>query len=414
MRPGPIQGGMVHPYLKQREAARRNGKPPHYLNAVIEKVLGRTLGVPIFREQVMQLAIDAADFTPGEADLLRRSMAAAAQGRPQAPPDKLVAGFVRNGYPEAFAQRICKQIEGFGEYGFPRAMRPASPSWSMSAHGSSATIRRPSCARCSTASRWASIRRRSWCRMPAATACACCRWTSASCWDSTLVLRDGQPWREGAPPPDVRLGLGRVKGMQGGGRAHRARAPRALRQRGGPGPARRAGPPRHRRAGRRRRTGQPRRPPPPRWQARAAALQSAHRDLLYAPPAESALALPAPRTARRWRPTTSLGLSLKAHPLRCRAAACRPCASPPRELADCPDGRRVRACGIVTVRQRPATASGTIFTSIEDETGAVNVILWPDLIERERKTVLGPGCSASAGPAARGEVRHRWPNSWWT
>ncbi|WP_083384625.1 error-prone DNA polymerase [Cupriavidus sp. USMAHM13] len=415
VRPGPIQGGMVHPYLKQREAARRNGKPPHYLNAVIEKVLGRTLGVPIFQEQVMQLAIDAADFTPGEADLLRRSMAAwRRKGDLKRHQDKLVAGFVRNGYPEAFAQRICKQIEGFGEYGFPES------------HAASF-------AKLVYVSAW--IKR----HHPAAFLCALLNSqpmgfyspsqlvqdagrngvrvlpvdVGESCWDSTLVLRDGQPWREGAPPPDVRLGLGRVKGMrkEAAARIEAARAARPFAS--VEDLALRAALDRHdidalaaadalaSLAGHRRQA---------RWQARAAALQSAHRDLLYeAPPAESALALPAPRLGEEVAADyTSLGLSLKAHPLallRRRLQAMRFATA--RELADCPDGRRVRACGIVTVRQRPATASGTIFTSIEDETGAVNVILWPDLIERERKTVLGARLLGVSGTWQRqGEVRH--------
>ncbi|MDR3381162.1 error-prone DNA polymerase, partial [Cupriavidus basilensis] len=122
VRPGPIQGGMVHPYLKRREQVRRTGKPPAYHNDVIEKVLGRTLGVPIFQEQVMQLAIDAAGFTPGQADQLRRSMAAwRRKGDLKQHQDALVKALTRNKYPEAFALAICKQIEGFGEYGFPES-----------------------------------------------------------------------------------------------------------------------------------------------------------------------------------------------------------------------------------------------------------------------------------------------------
>ncbi|MGO4326366.1 error-prone DNA polymerase, partial [Cupriavidus sp. M-11] len=122
VRPGPIQGGMVHPYLKRRELVRRTGQPPVYHDKVIENVLGRTLGVPIFQEQVMQLAIDAAGFSPGEADQLRRSMAAwRRKGDLRKHQDKLVRALTANGYPEAFALAICKQIEGFGEYGFPES-----------------------------------------------------------------------------------------------------------------------------------------------------------------------------------------------------------------------------------------------------------------------------------------------------
>ncbi|MGH8783597.1 MAG: error-prone DNA polymerase, partial [Cupriavidus necator] len=122
VRPGPIQGGMVHPYLKRREAFRRTQQPPVYFNKVIEKVLGRTLGVPIFQEQVMQLAIDAAGFSPGQADQLRRSMAAwRRRGDLRQHQDALVRALTGNGYPESFALAICKQIEGFGEYGFPES-----------------------------------------------------------------------------------------------------------------------------------------------------------------------------------------------------------------------------------------------------------------------------------------------------
>ncbi|MGO4328661.1 OB-fold nucleic acid binding domain-containing protein, partial [Cupriavidus sp. M-11] len=147
-----------------------------------------------------------------------------------------------------------------------------------------------------------------------------------------------------------------------------------------------------------------------RWQARAAALQAAHRDLLYeAPPPESELVLPAPRLGEDVAADyASLGLSLKSHPLallRPRLDAMKYATA--QQLAQYGNGRRVRACGIVTVRQRPSTASGTIFASIEDETGSVNVILWPDLVERQRKEVLGATMLGVIGVWQRqGEVRH--------
>jgi error-prone DNA polymerase len=118
VRPGPIQGGMVHPFLKQRQ----NPQPIEYPSKEVEEVLKRTLGVPIFQEQVMQLAVVAADFTPGEADELRRSMAAwQRKGGLEKFQQKLRDGMARNGYSDEFADRIYRQICGFGEYGFPES-----------------------------------------------------------------------------------------------------------------------------------------------------------------------------------------------------------------------------------------------------------------------------------------------------
>src|SRR5574340_977779 len=116
IRPGPIQGGMVHPYLKRR----RGEEPVDYPSDEVRQALERTLGVPIFQEQVMQLAILAADFTPGEADQLRRAMAAwKRKGGLRPFHERLVGRMVAKGYSAEYAERIFKQIEGFGEYGFP-------------------------------------------------------------------------------------------------------------------------------------------------------------------------------------------------------------------------------------------------------------------------------------------------------
>src|SRR5262249_28352034 len=118
VRPGPIQGDMVHPYLRRREGK----EPVDYPNAAVKKVLERTLGVPIFQEQVMQLAIVAAGFTPGEADKLRRAMAAWKRRGGLEPFEKrLKEGMRERGYSDEFAQQIFQQILGFGEYGFPES-----------------------------------------------------------------------------------------------------------------------------------------------------------------------------------------------------------------------------------------------------------------------------------------------------
>ncbi|WP_341649866.1 hypothetical protein [Thauera humireducens] len=122
VRPGPIQGGMVHPYLHARERAARHEDPMDGLRAEIRGVLARTLGVPIFQEQVMQLAVVAAGFTGGEADQLRRAMGAwRRKGELERYRDKLLQGLADNGYDADFAQRLCQQIEGFGSYGFPES-----------------------------------------------------------------------------------------------------------------------------------------------------------------------------------------------------------------------------------------------------------------------------------------------------
>ena len=118
VRPGPIQGGMVHPYLRRR----RGEEPVDYPSAEVKRVLERTLGVPIFQEQVMQLAMVAAGFTPGEADQLRRSMAAWKRSGGLEPfEERLNSGMKANGYSAEFAEAIYRQILGFGEYGFPES-----------------------------------------------------------------------------------------------------------------------------------------------------------------------------------------------------------------------------------------------------------------------------------------------------
>ena len=343
----------------------------------------------------MQLAIDAADFTPGEADLLRRSMAAwRRKGDLKRHRTSWSQASSGTATPKRSRSITCQADRGLRRVRFPEAMRPSFANWSMSAPGSSATIRRLTflCALLNSQPMgfYSPSQLVAGCRPQRRARAAGGRRRAAGTarWSCATGSRGGRARRR------------RTCGSAwGGSRACARRPPRAVEAaRAAPspawrghGPARRAGPPRHRHAGRRRLlaslAGHRRQA---RWQARAATLQSAHRDLLYeAPPAVGAGAAGAALGEEVAADYTSLGLSLKAHPLALprRRQAMRFATA--RELADCPDGRRVRACGIVTVRQRPAAASGTIFTSIEDETGAVNVILWPDLIERERKTVLG-------------------------
>nr|WP_315592036.1 error-prone DNA polymerase [uncultured Cupriavidus sp.] len=410
VRPGPIQGGMVHPYLKRREELRRTGKLPTYFNDVIRRVLGRTLGIPIFQEQVMQLAIEAAGFSPGQADQLRRSMAAwRRRGDLKKHQEALVRALTSRDYPESFALAICKQIEGFGEYGFPES------------HAASF-------AKLVYVSAW--IKR----HYPEAFLCALLNSQPMGFYSPSQLVQDArrhgvvtqpvdvtlsgwesalEPQRQGQRYRDVRLGMDRVKGMRKEA-ALRIEAARAARPFDSVEDlARRATLDSHdidvlaaadalvSLAGHRRQA---------RWHARGAAVQTAHRDLLHeAAPREQALELPEPKLGEDVAADyASLGLSLKCHPLallRRRLAALKYITA--QQLARLGNGRRVRACGIVTVRQRPSTASGTIFTSIEDETGAVNVIIWPDLVERQRKEVLGATLLGVIGTWQRqGEVRH--------
>ena len=204
VRPGPIQGDMVHPYLRRRSGL----EPVSYPSPAVEGVLRRTLGVPLFQEQVMQLAIVAAGFTPGEADQLRRAMAAwKRKGGLGHFEERLVGGMRERGYAEEFARQIFRQIRASVSTASPSRTRRASRCSCTSRRGSSATIRRRSRRRSSTASPWASTRRRSSCRTRAATASRCARWTSRlSDWDCTLERGEGGE-------PALRLGLRLVKGL---------------------------------------------------------------------------------------------------------------------------------------------------------------------------------------------------------
>ncbi|WP_374537349.1 error-prone DNA polymerase [Chitinimonas taiwanensis] len=407
VRPGPIQGDMVHPYLANRRAGTSDladiGE-----GAGIEQVravLARTHGVPIFQEQVMQLAIHAAGYAPGEADQLRRSMAAwRRSGKLEPHKARLQAGMARRGYHAAFAERIWKQIEGFSDYGFPESH---SASFALLAY----------------ASAWLK------CHEPAAFVCALINSypmgfyapnqliqdarrhgvlfhpvdVQHSAWDCTLeASRQVQP--------AVRLGLRLVRGLsktlgeriaqarpQGGYASAQAlqRAARldsrslqlladadALAGFGG-----------NRRQAR--------------WQAAGLSTVADLADAL--PEASSLPALPLARPGEElYSDYQRLGLSLRGHPLallRRRLAKERLLSA--AEIRQCQDRQPARACGLVIGRQRPGTASGVVFLTLEDETGNVNVIVWRDLVERQRKELLGARLLAVYGVVQReGEVVH--------
>ncbi len=402
VRPGPIQGGMVHPYLRRRDGL----EPVTFPKPEIEVALSRTKGVPIFQEQVMQLAVLAADFTPGEADSLRRGMAAWKRKGGVGPfHDRLVGRMVEKGYERDFAESIFKQIEGFGEYGFPESH---AASFALLVYASS----------------WIK------CHHPDAFLVALLNSQPMGFYQPAQLVRDAREHGVEVRPVDVRfslwdsslegqgdglrpvrLGLNRISGLspEVAGRIVQSR------QRGGAfgdleALTRRAtlgahelklladadalrglvaqaqapsgaSPP----VGHRHQTAwavAAIEPPP------SALLHDMRRreDALDAfPPA-----LAAPSAAEDMRADyRSLGLTLNRHPLallraqldvfRIQTAAV---------LRGYPSGRIARASGIVTHRQRPGTAKGTVFVTLEDDTGSINVIVWPAVAQAQRQPLL--------------------------
>jgi error-prone DNA polymerase len=396
VRPGPIQGDMVHPYLRRRSGA----EPVDYPNAAVEKVLERTLGVPIFQEQVMQLAVAAAGFTPGEADQLRRAMAAwKRKGGLEPFQKKLVDGMRRNGIPAEFADRIYRQILGFGEYGFPESH---SVSFALLAYVS-AWLKR---------------------HEPAAFLVALLNSQPMGFYSPSQLVQDARRHGVEVRPIDVtasewectlevaavRLGLHMVHGFsEAAGKrvvearargplesvedlAHRAaldrRDLRSLAAAGALAPL----------AGHRRQA---------HWSV--AGVTAGTHILSGAPAPEIRPMLPPPTEGETLLADyASTGLTLGRHPLALlRAQLARLHFATADELKRLPSGAPARAAGIVTGRQRPGTASGTVFVTLEDETGCVNVIVWPRLIERQRRELLGSRLMGVEGTLEReGEVMH--------
>ena len=381
VRPGPIVGGMVHPYLN-----RRQGKEPvSYPSEALKEALGRTLGVPVFQEQVMQISILAAGFTPGEADGLRRAMAAwKRKGGLEKYHAKIVDGMTARGYDEAFAKAIFEQIKGFSEYGFPES------------HAASfALLVYASC--------W--IKR----HHPAEFLAAMLNSQPLGFYSPSQLVQDAQRHGvevraadvmssevdctlEGLPhPPAVRLGLRLIAGLRA------ASADRIVAARGdrvfdsAEDLARRAGLEQHEMtllagadalmslSGHRRQQV---------WDA--AALRSPPQLLRDAPVDEEPLDLPAaPEGEEVVFDYAALGLTLRSHPmalLRSKLDERRLLTA--AQLDTLPHGRLVRYGGIVTLRQQPETANGTVFVSLEDETGVVQVICWKSLRDRQRQVLL--------------------------
>ena len=383
VRPGPIQGDMVHPYLR-----RRNGEDPvTYPSPEIARVLERTLGVPIFQEQVMQLAMVAAGFTPGEADRLRRAMAAwKRRGGLEGFECRLKAGMAERGYSPEFAERIFNQIKGFGDYGFPESH---SASFALLVYVSA----------------WLK------CHEPAVFFCAllnsqpmgfyapaqlvrCAREhgvevrpvdVNHSGWESTLEC-------DATGKPVLRLGLNRVKGLaeRAAERLVNTRCAKAFRS-------------------------------VPELAARAG-LGRADLDVLAGSGALESLA--SNRHRAHWdaagvqKPTPllgqpciaegipmlkgptegeeiladyrHLGFSLGRHPLALlRGRLTSQGLQTAADVLQLPNGAVVHAAGLVITRQRPSSASGVIFVTIEDETGYLNLVVWQRVAERQRRILLG-------------------------
>ncbi|MEP7281361.1 MAG: helix-hairpin-helix domain-containing protein, partial [Rubrivivax sp.] len=423
VRPGPIQGGMVHPYLRRRSGE----EPVEYPSAEVRQALERTLGVPIFQEQVMQLAILAADFTPGEADQLRRAMAAWKRKGGLGPfHERLVGRMVAKGYTTEFAERIFKQIEGFGEYGFPEshaasfALLVYVSAWIKRHHPDAflaALLNSQPMGFYAPAQLVRDAREHGVIVRPVDIC--------DSDWETTLEVTvetggdaDGDHNDDGHGAPatatlrPVRLGFGRVGGFAEDAAqrivaartadgpftsvedlARRARLDaRALAQLAGAGALRALAGHRHQAA----------------WavagvDTRTTALLAATRT--HEAPAVLAAPGAAGETLADYR---ALGLTLGTHPVALlREALARYRVQPAAVLATYPNGRLARASGLVTHRQRPETARGVVFVTLEDETGAVNVIVWPQIVEQQRRALLSSTLLTVYGIWQReGAVRH--------
>jgi error-prone DNA polymerase len=402
VRPGPIQGEMVHPYLRRRSGE----EAVTYPSVEVEAVLKRTLGVPIFQEQVMQLAIVAAGFSPGEADRLRRAMAAwKRKGGLEPFQRQLIDGMRERGYPESFAHQIFNQILGFGEYGFPESH---SASFALLVYSSAWLKHYEPAAFCAALINsqpmgfYAPAQLVRDARSHGVEVRAVDVMISG--WDCTLERRtDGSP--------ALRLGLRLVKHLssEGAARLRAARAARAfdsiadLAERAkldrrdlealaaADALAGLAGH-RHRAV----------------WQ-----VSGVERALPLLPAAtvleEGIPLLRAPREGQNIvADYGSTGLTLRRHPL-CllREKLRRRGVLPTQELWERPNGAKVITAGLVITRQRPGSAGGVTFVTMEDETGHVNLIVWNRVALEQRAALLESRLLEVHGTLQReGDVQH--------
>ncbi|UCV16740.1 error-prone DNA polymerase [Quatrionicoccus australiensis] len=411
VRPGPIQGDMVHPYLKRRQGREAIEK----ISPAVDAVLARTFGVPIFQEQVMQLAVVAANFTPGEADQLRRAMAAwKRKGGLEPFEQKLRAGMAANGLPEAFAERIIAQIRGFGEYGFPES------------HAASFAL-------LVYASAW--LKR----HHPAAFLCGLLNSQPMGFYSPSMLIQDARRHGVQVLPPDVmasdrdsridengavRLGLREIGGLAQAVGERIA----AARENAGFSAVDRQKKPFSDVADLAARAGLQRRDLDLLAAADALASLAGHRrqaawaaSVEKAPPAvqgdlfsgqvlaEAVPDLPTPGEGENLvADYRSLGLSLRQHPLTLlRQALAERRFVTAADLKQAGQRAAIRVAGIVVGRQRPGTATGIVFVTLEDETGLTNVVVQPQLVERQRRELLGATLLGVYGVLQKeGEVIH--------
>ncbi len=385
VRPGPIQGGMVHPYLRRRQGL----EPVHYPGAALRQALERTLGVPVFQEQVMQISMLAAGFSPGQADGLRRAMAAwRRKGSLQVWKDRLVSGMVERGYAPDFAEQIFSQVQGFSEYGFPEshaasfALLVYASAWLKRHHPAEflAAMLNSQPLGFYTPSQLVQDARRHGVRVLPLD-------VQHSAWDCTLEHEA------------VRLGLRLVRGLgrEAALRVMRARdagpfadiadLERRAALRGADMRVLASADALRSLAGHRRRQV---------WQA--AAVHALPPLLRQAAASEPDPDLAAPSEGEDIVfDHASTGLSLRRHPLALLRAQLHPRWLSAAQLALLAHGALARACGLVTLRQQPQTARGTTFLSLEDETGVVQVICWKGLRQRQRQILVHARLLAVAG-----------------
>ena len=395
VRPGPIQGGMVNPYLKRRQG----NEPVHYPSAELERVLNRTLGVPVFQEQVMEIAMVAAGFSAGQADNLRRSMAAWRRvGSVSRFRDDLIRGMKRKGYDDEFAEAVFRQIEGFGEYGFPES------------HAASFAL-------LVYASAWLK------CHEPAAFLCALLNSQPLGFYAPSDLVRDARSHDITVYPIDVndsganhrlvrddkdrdavRLGLRLVRGLS-------ESAMQSIEEQRKQGPYRSTADIVHRCALNRHdqqalaQSGALKSLSEDRYRAQWDLLGvEQHPDLLAgASAAEPRADLPAPSEAEDISADyAATGLTLGRHPLTLlRRNLQRRGIITAADWTRRGNGSDVTLAGLVRVRQRPKTANGVLFMTLEDDTGIINVILWPDVTEQYRRAILGSRLVAIRGKTQR-------------
>ena len=383
IRPGPIQGDMVHPYIK-----RRNGEEPVvFPSKDLEPVLGKTLGVPLFQEQAMQIAVVAAGFTPGEADLLRRALGTfRGPGRIEEFEDRFIQGCLDNGYDLAFAEAVFRQLRGFSGYGFPESH---AASFALLVYASS----------------WIK------CHHPEVFCCALLNAQPMGFYAPAQIVRDAREHGVAILPicaeysywdnvlevaPDgslgVRLGFRQIKGFKeedglwlSAARGNGYRSVDAIWRRAGLSRralTRLAGADAFAAFGMNRREAL--------WAVkglggdRPLPLFEQHGEGLPDIPAN----LPALTDAENvFEDYVSTRLTLRGHPVTLLAGDIGP-VTPAKDIRNTEDGAWITVCGLVITRQRPGTASGVIFVTLEDDTGVSNLVVWPNTFEKYRKIVM--------------------------